>query len=295
MSVEIRDSRFTTIVSEDATVETIATGFQFTEGPVWHGDDKRLIFSDIPGNRMHTWDEKSGVGTYREPSNMANGNVFDNEHRLVTCEHATSRVTRTENDGSITVLADRYKGKELNSPNDIIVAADGAIYFTDPDFGRRDYFGVPREKELSFQGVYRIDPVTGKLDLLLDDFEQPNGLTFSPDGSLLYVNDTPRRHIRVFDVTSSGGVTNGRLFADITGEGKGGPDGLKTDGSGNVYCTGPGGIHVLDSEGTTLGVVRIPEQTANFNWIGDDLKTVVATASTTLYRFPVRIAGRRTW
>ena len=293
MSTEVRDSRLLQIVDEEVAVEQVASGFDFTEGPVWQAAEQYLIFSDMPGNCMRRWDARNGIQVFRQPSNMANGNALNDEGRLVTCEHATSRVTRTERDGSITVLASHYGKSELNSPNDIIVAGDGSIYFTDPDFGRREYFGVPRDKELSFQGVYRIDPVTGKLELLLDDFAQPNGLTFSPDERLLYVNDTPRKHVRVFDVTAGGGVTNGRLFAEITGEGKGGPDGLKTDSAGNVYCTGPGGIHILDSSGITLGVVHIPEQTANFNWTGTDLKTVFATASTSLYRFGVHVPGRR--
>lgn len=292
MRVEIRDNRFTSIVDENITVEKVADGFQFTEGPVWNHVEKYLIFSDMPGDCMRRWDEENGIQIFRKPSNMANGNAYDIQHRLVTCEHATSRITRTEHDGAIVTLADRYHGAELNSPNDIVVKSDGSIYFTDPDFGRRERFGIPREKELSFQGVYRIDPNTFEVQLLLEDFEQPNGLTFSPDESLFYVNDTPREHIRVFKVEKDGNVGSGRLFAEITGTGKGRPDGLKTDSQGNVFCAGPGGIHVLDSQGKTLGVIRIPEQTSNFTWGEEDLMTVFATASTSLYRFRVKIPGR---
>jgi gluconolactonase len=293
VNVEIRDNRFTTIVDEKVAVERVAGGFDFTEGPVWNPAEKCLIFSDMPGDCMRRWDGENGIRIFRKPSNMANGNAYDHQQRLVTCEHATSRVTRTEHDGKVVTLADRYQGAELNSPNDIVVKSDGTIYFTDPDFGRRERFGIPREKQLSFQGVYRIDPKTFEVTLLLDDFQQPNGLTFSPDESLLYINDTPRQHIRVFEVEKDGTVGIGRLFAEITGTGEGRPDGLKTDSRGNVFCTGPGGIHILDSEGITLGVVRIPEKTANFTWGEEDLMTVFATASTSLYRFRVKVPGRR--
>ena len=171
----------------------------------------------MPGNIMRRWRPDGSVETWRQPSNMANGNAYDPAGRVVTCEHATSRVTRTEADGSITVLATHYGGKELNSPNDIVVKRDGAIYFTDPSFGRMEYYGRPREQELTFQGVYRLDPESGALTLLVDDFDQPNGLCFSLDESQLFVNDTMRGHVRVFDVNESGALGNGRVWAEGDG------------------------------------------------------------------------------
>lgn len=293
MSVEIRDERFRDVVGDDAPLEQLGTGFTFTEGPVWSPAGGYLIFSDMPGNIMRKWSPSGGIETFRQPSNMANGNFYDPQGRLVTCEHATSRVTRTEPDGDITVLASHFQGKELNSPNDVVAKSDGAVYFTDPSFGRNEFFGVPREQELSVQGVYRIEPGTEGLRLLVSDFVQPNGLSFSVDESQLFVNDTMRGHIRVFDVREDGGLANSGIWAEVTGEGDGVPDGLKVDSAGNVYCTGPGGIHVFALDATPLGVIHVPEVTSNFTWGGDDLRSLFATASTSLYRTRVKVPGRR--
>ena len=217
MNVEVRDPRFHEVVGDDAPMEQLGAGFAFTEGPVWNPVGHYLVFSDMPGDHMRRWSSEGGVTTFRQPSNKANGNAYDPQGRLVTCEHATSRVTRTEADGTITVLATHWDGRELNSPNDIIVKSDGAVYFTDPNYGRREYFGVPREQELDFQGVYRIAP-DGTLSLLADDFAQPNGLSFDGPESRLFVNDTEREHIRVFDVDRVGGVSGGGVWAEVTGE-----------------------------------------------------------------------------
>ncbi len=292
MSVDIRHDRFRNIVGDDLEFTQLDGGFLFTEGPVWHPYARHLIFSDSPGDHMRRWGADAGVETFRRPSNMANGNAYDRGGRLITCEHATSRVTRTEADGTITVLASHYEGKELNSPNDVVVKSDGAIYFTDPVFGRREFFGVPREQELSIQGVYRIEPDGKKLQLLADDFEQPNGLCFSVDETRMFINDTPRGHIRVFDMATDGGLRGGEVWAEVTGEGEGVADGLKTDSEENVYCTGPGGIHVFDRRANCLGVIRIPEKTANFNWGGDDMLWLFVTASTSLYRLRVKVPGK---
>ena len=218
MNIEIRDERFRDVVGDDAPVKELATGFDFTEGAVWNHVEGCLIFSDMPGNVMRKWTNERGIEVFREPSNMANGNYYDLQGRLVTCEHATSRVTRTEHDGSITALATHYDGKELNSPNDIVVKSDGSIYFSDPSFGRMDYYGVEREQELDWRGVYRLSADGGELTLLADDFDQPNGLTFSLDESLLFISDTMRAHIRVFDVNDDGTIGNGGVWADVTGE-----------------------------------------------------------------------------
>lgn len=291
MNVEIRDERFRGVVGDDVRVERLATGFDFTEGPVWNRAENHLIFSDMPGNIMRKWTPDGGVEVFRQPSNMANGNAYDRQGRLVTCEHATSRVTRAELDGSVTVLATHYDGKELNSPNDIIVRGDGSIYFTDPSFGRAEYYGVPRETELDFRGVYRLDPESGDLALLASDFDQPNGLCFSTDESQLFVNDTIRSHIRVFDVNADGSVSNSRVWAGVTGDREGVPDGMKIDSKGNVCTTGPGGIHYFASDATSLGIIHVPEGVANFTWGEDDLRSMLVTASTSLYRVRVIVPG----
>lgn len=291
MQTEIRDGRFSKLIEPSVEVKKVASGFVFTEGPIWHPVEHHLIFSDIPGNIMRKWDLKTGVSTYRQPSNMANGNAYDRQGRVVTCEHATSSVSRTAPDGTREVLASHIGDKELNSPNDIVVKSDGPIYFTDPDYGRREFFGIPRDKQLRYQGVYRLSPADNGLELLLDDFEQPNGLCLSPDESRLYVNDTPRGHIRVFDLGRDGSIGEGRVFAHVSGDGNGAPDGMKCDSAGNVYCTGPGGIHVFDPDGNALGVVLVPEVVANFAFGGTALDDVYVTASTSLYRFSVKVPG----
>ncbi len=291
MSVEIRDERFRDVVG-DIEVEQLGTGFSFTEGPIWNHLEKHVIFSDMPGDVMRKWTPDGRVQTFRQPSNKANGNYYDRSGRLVTCEHATSRVTRTEPDGSITVLATHYEGKELNSPNDVIVRSDGAIYFSDPSFGRMEYYGVPREPELDFRGVYRLDPAGGSLTLLASDFDQPNGLCFSLDESQLFINDTMRNHIRVFDVDAEGAVSNGRVWAELTGDRDGVADGMKIDSQGNLCSTGPGGIHYFAPDAAGLGVIHIPEAVSNFTWGGGDLRSMFITASTSLYRVRVRVPGR---
>ena len=291
MNVEVRDSRFHDVVGEDAPMERLGTGFAFTEGPVWHPVERHLVFSDMPGDHMRRWSAEGGVTTFRRPSNKANGNAYDPTGRLVTCEHATSRVTRTEPGGELTVLATHWQERELNSPNDIVVKGDGAICFTDPNYGRREYFGVPREQELDFQGVYRIAP-DGALSLLADDFAQPNGLCFDGREARLFVNDTERAHIRVFDVEADGDVRGGGVWAQVTGEGDGAPDGMKADSADNVYCTGPGGIHVFAPDASCLGVILVPEGVANFTFGDDDSRSLFITASTSLYRTRVRVPGR---
>jgi gluconolactonase len=222
---------------------------------------------------------------------MANGNTFDRQGRLLTCEHATSRVTRTGQDGSVEVLATHYDGQELNSPNDIVVKGDGRIYFTDPNSGRGARYGVEREQELLFQGVYCLNPDSGVLQLLVDDFSKPNGLCFSPDEKQLFVNDTDRGHIRVFDVQHDGAIADGRVWATVEGDGIGVADGMKVDQAGNLYCAGPGGIHLYDAEANALGVICVPEHTTNLAWGDDDLHSLYVTAATSLYRLRVQVPG----
>ncbi len=293
VDLDVRDARLTGIVAPDALLEPLATGFDFLEGPIWLPGERALIFSDIPGDTMHRWDAAGGATVFRQPSHKANGNTLDGQGRMLTCEHATSRVVRQGSDGRLTVLASHYAGVELNSPNDIVVKSDGAIYFTDPNFGRRPTrHGVPRAQEQPCQGVYRLEPDAGTLSRLAADFDQPNGLCFSPDERQLFVNDSPRGHIRVFDVQADGTLTNGKVWAELRGEGLGVPDGMKLDAAGNLYCAGPGGIHIFDTDATCLGVIRMSEQAANFCWGGDDLCDLFIGASTTLYRVRVQAAGR---
>ncbi len=292
MNVEIRDERFRQVVGYDAPVEEVASGFDFTEGAVWHHGEGRLIFSDMPGNVMRTWTAADGIQVFRQPSNMANGNTYDRQGRLITCEHATSRVTRTERDGSIAVLASHYGGKELNSPNDVTVKSDGSIYFSDPSFGRMEYYGVARDAELDFRGVYRLDPESEVLRLLVDDFDQPNGLTFSLDERQLFINDTMRAHIRVFDVDDDAGLSTGRVWAELTGDREGLADGMKIDTEGNLYTAGPGGVQVFAPDATCLGVIHVPQGVANFTWGDADLRSLFINAGTSLYRTRVNVPGR---
>lgn len=292
MSAEIRDPAFAEIVGgADLPLEKLADGFEFTEGPIWHPYEKHLTFSDMPNDHMRRWTPAGGITTFRKPCNRSNGNTYDRQGRMLTCEHATSRVTRTAADGKITVLASHYNGQELNSPNDIVVKSDGPIYFTDPTYGRMPYYGVERPTQLTFQGVYRMNEDGGNLTLLAADFQQPNGLCFSPDEHRLFVNDTERMHIRVFDVRSDGRLSGGSVWAELTGEGQGGPDGMKIDSAGNLYCCGPGGVHVFAPDAHCLGVIRMPEVVANFTWGEDDMQSLFLTASGSLYRARVRTAG----
>lgn len=293
VAIDVRDPRLTQIVAPGAALEPLASGFQFLEGLVWLAKQHALIFSDIPGDTMYRWDASGGAVVYRQPSHKANGNTLDRQRRILTCEHATSRVVREDERGRLAVLASHFAGQELNSPNDIVVKSDDAIYFTDPNFGRRPTrFGVARAQAQSCQGVYRLDPDTGALALLADDFDQPNGLCFSLDEQRLFVNDSPRGHIRVFKVREDGALIGGEVWAELHGAGPGAPDGMKIDAAGNLYCAGPGGIHVFDPRSACLGVICVPEQAANFCWGGEDLRDLLIGASTTLYRVRVQVAGR---
>jgi gluconolactonase len=294
-NVEVRDSRFTTVVGRSVAPEKLAGDFKFTEGPLWHGRDRYLLFSDMPGDHMRKWTARDGITTFRKPCAQSNGLTWDRQGRLIVCQHATSTLTRTEADGTSTTLASHHQGKELNSPNDVVVKSNGAVYFTDPTYGRFEYYGNPRPKQLDFQGVWRVgaDPTTPAL--LADDFGQPNGLCFSLDEKHLFVNDTERKHIRRFDVTADDGLAGSRVWAETTGEGKGAPDGMKIDSAGNIYCCGPGGIHVFGPDAACLGVIRMPETVANFCFGDDDLRSLYVTASTSLYRLRVATPGTPQW
>jgi gluconolactonase len=290
MNIEIRDERFRAVVGDDIALERLATGFIFTEGPVWHPYEKHLTFSDMPGDHMRRWTAAGGMTTFRKPSNKANGNTYDRAGRMLSCEHATSRVTRTEPDGTITVLATHYRDKELNSPNDIVVKSDGRIYFTDPTYGRMPHYGVERAVQLDFRGLYRVEEDGSGLTLLASDFGQPNGLCFSRDDKRLFVNDTERGHIRAFDVGADGLLASGAVWAEVTGSGNGAPDGMKLTATATSYC-GPGGLHVLSPNARSLGVIQTPEVVANFTWGDDDFRSIFLTASTSLYRVRTKTPG----
>lgn len=291
MSLEIRDPGLTQVVGAALTPRPIATGFAFTEGALWQSRRGELYFTDIPNSRIHRWSEAAGVSVVRDPSHKANGLTWDRQGRLLACEHATSRVTRTEPDGRIAVVASHYRGKELNSPNDIVTRSDGRIFFTDPTYGRVEFYGVPREPELTFRGVYTTRGEGDAAELLVDDFAQPNGLCLSLDERRLFVNDTERQQIRVFELGADGSLTNGRVWAETVGEGDGAPDGMKLDSAGNLYCCGPGGIHVFAPDARCLGVIRVPESAANFCFGGEDMRTLFVCASTSVYALRVLVPG----
>jgi gluconolactonase len=286
----------------NAGIERIATGFRWAEGPVWFPAHGTLIWSDIPNNRMLRWQEADGhVSVFRAPSNHSNGNTRDREGRLVTCEHDTRRVTRTEHDGRITVLAERYQGKPLNAPNDVVVAADGAVWFTDPGYGiDGPYEGHAAPAELP-RNVYRLDPVSGALAVVADDFVRPNGLCFSPDEARLYIVDSGLTHggpahIRVFDVRG-GRLANGRVFADDFAPGF--TDGLRCDAAGNVWASmgwadpAEDGARCYAPDGALIGKVLVGESCANLCFGGAKGNRLFLCASTSVYAVHLNMVGAR--
>jgi gluconolactonase len=280
---EIHDPAFGAYVLGNAPVKRLATGFDWVEGPVWFGDQQCLLFSDIPNNRILRWTEE-GVTTFRNPSNYTNGHTRDRHGRLISCEHGTRRVTRTEWDGSITVIADRFDGKPLNSPNDVIVARDGGIWFSDPHYGiMTDYEGFRSEAELPCQ-VYRVGP-TGSVEAMVTDMTCPNGLAFSPDESRLYVADTGRmfsadpQHIRVFDMVD-GRPVNGRLFHTIS---PGCADGIRVDADGNLWSSAADGVHCIAPDGHLMGKILVPELVSNICFGGRAKHRLFITATTSVY------------
>lgn len=294
MIFDIVDQKLEAIIAPDAEMETISEGYKLTEGIIWHDRDQYLIFSDMAYGKVYRWSEADGLSVIKTPSNITNGNFVDAEGRIVSCEHATSRVTRFEPNGRyITTLASHYDGKELNAPNDVIVDSQGRVWFTDPMYGRTSpAAGLARDPELDFRGVYRLDP-DGTLTLVASDFEQPNGLCLEPGEQTLLVNDTPRKHVRRFQVAADGGLSGGEVIADISGEGAGSPDGLKVDEDGRIYCTGPGGVHVLEPSGALLGVIRTPDQCRNFCFGGAERNDLYFATSSAIYRLRTRVRGVR--
>ena len=289
---------FSRIVDLEQEVEQLGEGYGApgpdlgiawwpAEGPVWWKEGGYLLFSDIGQSKRMKYKDGEGVSLFLEPTNEANGLSRDPQGRLVACEHASRRVTRFEHDGTVTVVADRYQGKRLNRPNDVCVRSDGTIYFTDP--------ALPTypDLELDYRGVYSVSPDLSTMGLVASDWNIPNGLCLSPGESILYVNDSRERHIRAFDLDDAGVATNSRVFCTIRGARFGGPDGMKCDLEGNVYCTGPGGIWVMDPTGTHIGTIMTPEgkRAINIAWGDDDWKTLYFTALSELYRIRLKTPG----
>ena len=310
------DSAADAIVPQDAKVEKLAGDLGFLEGPIWvHSKGQGyLLFSDIPANVIRKWDPKGGVSVFLEKSGFtgadasnvggqtnngfgmvnligSNGITLDKQGRIVFCQHGDRQISRLEKNGKRTVLASRYEGKRLNSPNDLVFKSDGSLYFTDPTAGLRLQDKDPA-RELPFAGVYRL--AKGEVQLLAKDFTRPNGIAFSPDEKYLYVNDTAKKIIMRFDVQADGGVTNGQVITDMNSDTTpGAPDGMKVDQKGNIYCTGPGGFWIMSPDGKHIATVKTKELPANLNWGDDDGKTLYLTARTGLYRIRLNIAGVR--
>ncbi len=291
------DVRFGGCISGSAHVEKLFEGCRWAEGPAWFPAGRYLVWSDIPNDRMLRWDEPTGtVGTFRQPAGYSNGNTVDAQGRLVSCEHGNRRVTRTEHDGAITVIADRYDGKRLNSPNDLAVRSDGSIWFTDPAYGiESDYEGNRAEMEQDGCYVFRVDPATGDMRIVADDFMRPNGLAFSPDEKLLYISDTGAthgedapRHIRRFTVNADNTLSDGTEFATCTA---GFFDGFRLDVEGRVWASAADGVHVYDPDGTLIGKVFIPEVVANVEFGGPKRNHLFICGTTSLYTVKVMTNG----
>jgi gluconolactonase len=288
---EVLDERFQH-VDGDQWVQRLHTGCRWTEGPAYFAAGRYLVFSDIPNDRMLRWDETTGtVGVFRQPSGYANGHTVDRQGRLLSCEHGNRRVTRTEHDGTVTVLADRYDGKRLNSPNDLVEHSDGSVWFTDPSYGiDSDYEGYRAQSEIGACHVYRIDPRTGEVRIVAGDFVRPNGLAFSLDESRLYIVDTQRQHIRVFDVAPDATLHGGRVFATCDA---GSFDGIRLDEAGRVWASAHDGVHCFDPDGTLLGKLLLPEIVANLTFGGARRNHLFICASTSVYTLRVNVNGAR--
>ncbi|MBB4039729.1 gluconolactonase [Microvirga flocculans] len=297
----VLDDRFRSLFIGSACLEKLAEGCRWAEGPAYFPAGRSLIWSDVPNDRMMRFDETSGaVGVFRPSSGYSNGNTVDRQGRLVTCEHGNRRVTRTEHDGSITVLASHYQGKRFNSPNDVVVKSDGSIWFTDPTYGiDSDYEGHKAQSEIGACHVYRIDPHTGEVRIVADDFVRPNGLAFSPDETRLYVADTGATHvkdgpryIRVFSVDDTGGLSGGEVFATCT---QGLFDGFRLDEAGRIWTSAGDGVHCYESDGPLIGKILVPETVANVVFGGPKRNRLYICATTSLYAIMLPVNGAKTF
>ncbi len=291
-SFEVLDERFR--CNGDEWVERLHTGSRWTEGPAYFAAGRYLVWSDIPNDRMLRWDETTGsVGVFRQPAGYTNGHTVDRQGRLVSCEHGNRRVSRTEHDGSITVIADRYDGKRFNSPNDLVEHSDGSIWFTDPSYGiDSDYEGHRAESEIGGCHVYRADPVTGDVRIVADDFVRPNGLAFTADERRLYIVDTRQKpsHIRVFDVKDDGTLSGGEIHVTCD---NGVFDGIRLDDYGRLWAAAGDGVHCFDSDGTLLGKLLLPEVVSNLTFGGPKRNHLFITASSSVYAIRVSVNGAR--
>jgi gluconolactonase len=297
---DVRDAaEFSKLFAKDARLVTVSSEFQFTEGPVWTSrDGGYLVFSNIPASRILKWSPDGGLSTFRSPSNNTNGNTRDPQGRLVSCEHSARRVTRTEKDGTVAVLADRYQGKRLNSPNDVVVTDGGRVYFTDPPYG------IPKDQkqELEKSYVFRLDPESHELKAVAEDLDRPNGLAFSPDEKRLYVADSGKpHHVRVYDVGPDGGLSNGHLFCTID---KGNPDGIRVDEDGRLWSSAADGVQVFAADGHLIGKLltpslpnpkdaskSLPQSPANLAFGGPEYRTLFITGRNSLFRIETLVRG----
>jgi len=298
---ETLDPRFRRLFSANARLECLYSGCAWSEGPAWFAAGRYLVWSDIPNDRMMRFDETDGtVSVFRQPAGYSNGNTVDRQGRLITCEHGNRRITRTEHDGTITVIADAWQGKRLNSPNDIVVRSDGSIWFTDPTYGiDSDYEGHKAESEMGASYVYRVDPLNGSVEAVVTDMVKPNGLAFSPDETKLYIGDTGRTHgaenpahIRVFKVDETGGVSGGDVFAECTA---GLFDGFRLDEDGRIWTSAGDGIHCYHPDGTLIGKIRVPEVVANCVFGGAKRNRLYIAATNSLYRVALMVNGLKTY
>jgi len=297
--IETIEARFETLderfgLKGDKRIARLHTGCRWTEGPAYFPAGRYLVFSDIPNDRILRWDETTGtVGVFRQPAGFANGHTVDRQGRLVSCEHGSRRVTRTEHDGSVTVLADRYQGKRFNSPNDVVVHSDGSVWFTDPSYGiDSDYEGHRADSEIGACYVFRVQPSDGDLKVVADDFPGPNGLAFSADERQLYIVDSREKHIRRFDVTDAAGgrLSGGEVFATSTA---GSFDGIRFDNTGRLWAAAHDGLHCFDPDGTLLGKLHFPEIVANFTFGGAQRNVMFVCGSTSLYAIRTNVTGAR--
>jgi gluconolactonase len=290
---EVLDQRFRSC-GGDSRIERLHTGCRWTEGPAYFAAGRYVIFSDIPNDRILRWDETTGVvGVFRQPAAYANGHTVDRQGRLVSCEHGSRTVTRTEHDGTVTVLADRYGGQRFNSPNDVVERADGSIWFTDPSYGiDSDYEGHKAPSEIGAANVYRVRPTGRDVQVVADDFAGPNGLAFSADERQLYVADSRERHIRRFDVSAGDEavLSGGEVFSTCDA---GTFDGLRLDDAGRIWAAAHDGLHCFDPDGTLLGKLRFPEIVANFTFGGPQRNVLFVCATTSLYSIRVNFSGAR--